>query len=640
MAQKTFFGGQDEGIELEIVKSWQAFEKQFAGARRLRAITFCDSPELLLDFFEKRELEQLEVVVGDVKDYRERLGEKEIDLVDRLERLKEKEKLVIYTCPQKVVHSKMYWIETEAGQTRLITGSPNLTRTGWSNQTNHIAVIDADRNEYLADKFKKQYREQKEEYGELFLQDLTEELEEEESEREEVIRYWLEGRSSARNEFQELNIRATDKLREAEGEEEIVLSLHGYEPDTREKVREDFTAYGGAVGQDTARISPPNYSRFLKKRYGIPHMAFHADGLHFIPPGESPVVLSQPPKDERGIDRALNNLENYFDSVKKFGETNRPLAVQQHMFEALIYLFWAPFVNLQARLYKSEGITNLDKNLPFLYLYGESNSGKGTFARFALGLLSLNRVTGPLDADELGRRNIRNVRLANSCFPMVVDDIDKSKINQLDPLKNYWSSWDNDSNFPTLTFISNDRKPNEWFRNRAKILHFDVMFQTTKKGESEVNRILNAGNPLYRWVSRDLFQRFQRGDVELHDDPLQPVRTVLQELYQEAGRTLPKYFPIEPAEKLHDMGRVKWARLRRETSITTSRRDGNLRMNFPESFEFWEIDELKRHLPPEVRAEREGHDLLVKNPEKFYRWLGINRFDHSLLDHLKEKLPF
>jgi hypothetical protein len=253
-------------------------------------------------------------------------------------------------------------------------------------------------------------------------------------------------------------------------------------------------------------------------------------------------------------------------------------------------------------------------------------------------LLSLNKVTGALDADELGRRNIRNVRLANSCFPLVVDDIDKGKINQLDPLKNYWSGWDHNSTFPALAFISNDRKPNEWFRNRAKILHFDVMFRTTKKGEAEVNRILNRRNHIFRWVSYKLFERFQSGKISLHDDPLEPVRHVVQELYQKAGRVLPGYFPIEPAEEQHDMGRIKWEQLRLHSTIKPTTRDGMLRLSFPETFEFWEIDELKRHLPPFVRAEREGHDLVVKNPQEFYNWLGIKSFEPGVLERLKETL--
>jgi len=34
-----------------------------------------------------------------------------------------------------------------------------------------------------------------------------------------------------------------------------------------------------------------------------------------------------------------------------------------------------------------------------------------------------------------------------------------------------------------FAFISNDKRPGEWFRNRAKILRFDVNFMTSHQGK-------------------------------------------------------------------------------------------------------------------------------------------------------------
>lgn len=624
MNQQTSLIDVEGNVEFELIKSWKSFAPHFEEARRVRSITFCDSPSLLVETFDGFDIESMEVIVGDVKDYRERLREEDLELVDRLEQLKQDGQLEIYTCPSKTVHSKMYIIEHLDGSVELMTGSANFTRSAWRNQANHMAVLPLDSpGGTLYEQFLDQYEEQKENYAERFLDDLTEQLEETEDEsREEVIRYWLEGRDSARDEFEELNIKATQQLREQDGDREIVLSLSGFSSDTRETVKENFTAFGGTVGSDVARISPPNYSRLLKKQYGVPSMWLETDGLHFIPPGEARMTLSEPPGSTEEIDRALENLEQYFESVERFGETNRPDAVKMHMFEALLYMFWAPFVNLQADVYQKNNIENLDKNLPYLYIYGESNSGKGTFSKFALGLISNNRVTGPIDADEVGQKNLRAVRKADTCFPLIVDDIDKGKINRLDPLKNYWLGWDGDTQFPTAIFISNDRKPHEWFRNRAKILHFDVMFRSTKQGEAEVNRIIKQDNPLFHWVAHGLIDRFQTGQIGLVDDVLAPVREVVEELYEEAGRELPVYFPRRPAEDEFDIGRIKWNRLRANAGYDTVRKDGTLRLAFGEELEFWEIDELRRHLPNDVRSEREGHDLVIKNPSMFEQWLG------------------
>ncbi len=624
-------------ISLEVVRSWQSFENHFKNAKRLRAITFCDSPGLLLDFFEDFELEEMEVIVGDVKDYRERLRKEDSELVDRLEKLKNEKKLLIYTCPRKTVHSKMYIIESD-DKLELITGSANLTYTGWGNQTNHLAVFNTNPNSEIYKKFLTDYKYQKENYGELFLEDLTEKIESSSEDREEVINYWLEGKDTPRNEFQELNIKATEQLESisdpSEAESDVVLSLRGFEEDTRETIQQSFKEFGGSIGSNSAQISPGNYSRYLKKEFGVPKMWIDRNGVNFIPPGGQLNRLTQEP-DTDDISTDLANLEAYFESVDKFGETNRPLSVKAHMMEALLYFFWAPFINEQALFERSRDIDNLDKNLPFLYIYGESNSGKGTFARFALSLISNNSVSTPIDADEVTTKNIRNIRMSNSCFPLVVDDINKNKINRLEPLKNYWTGWEEKANYPSLIFISNDRKPDEWFRNRAKILHFDVMFHSSKEGEAEVNRIIDYNNRIFSRIGRRFFRKFQKGDLELENDLLAPLRRIMIDLYEEAEREIPDYFPRKPAEQAHDMGRIKWQRLRRHAGFDLIMKDGELRLEFPEDMEHWEVAEYKRHLPQFVRADQEGTRVIVKNPHRFQKWLDKPADEKSFVEKIK-----
>jgi len=89
----------------------RSFSDVFDGAKRMRVVTYCDSPEFILDLFEDLDdLDFLEVIVGDVSDHRERLIDKP-DLADRLEQLRSEGKLVIYLCENKEVHSKLYLIE-------------------------------------------------------------------------------------------------------------------------------------------------------------------------------------------------------------------------------------------------------------------------------------------------------------------------------------------------------------------------------------------------------------------------------------------------------------------------------------------------------------------------------------------------
>lgn len=96
---------------VELFRSYGRFETYFEDAARMRVVTYRDSPEFILELFDRVEsLERLEVVVGDIADYRERLIHKP-ELANRLEQLKRDDKLILYLCETKEVHSKLYLVE-------------------------------------------------------------------------------------------------------------------------------------------------------------------------------------------------------------------------------------------------------------------------------------------------------------------------------------------------------------------------------------------------------------------------------------------------------------------------------------------------------------------------------------------------
>jgi len=237
---------ETDGSHVEIFKSWRSFSDVFEGAKRMRVVTYCDSPEFILDLFEDLEnLERLEVVVGDVDDYRERLIDKP-DLADRLEQLRRDDKLVIYLCENKEVHSKLYLIEypdedltdeeagdddqmtlggeatTESDPTdevsatpaKVVIGSPNLSRNAWSNQTNVGVVYDTTIESDLYARFEELYQDHRDSYnkGGPFLEDLSEQLEQSDDDREEVIKLYTEGRVGTQDELGEVHGRLADHI--------------------------------------------------------------------------------------------------------------------------------------------------------------------------------------------------------------------------------------------------------------------------------------------------------------------------------------------------------------------------------------------------------------------------------------------
>jgi len=678
---------------VEIFKSWRSFSDVFDGAKRMRVVTYCDSPEFILDLFEDLDdLESLEVVVGDVSDYRERLIDKP-DLADRLEQLRSEGKLVIYLCENKEVHSKLYLIEyddsvlegeaddnaedqmtlggedpvesepedTDDGSpAKVIVGSPNLSRNAWSNQTNMGVVYDTKTDSELYEEFEEVYRDHRDSYnsGGPFLEDLSEQLELSDDDREEVIKLYTEGRVGTQDELGEVHGRLADHIdaevetvdlaldggtdSDSEQESEVIegeveedstendpdleeapqdritLSLRGYEESTVDTLSQ-MTDFDATVSNDTLTTTPDAFQRYAEQVFDVPTMhlneakdelKFHYDGTVYR--------VTQPPSNPERVDEALAEIEDYFATVDNYGNSNNPTAVKAHMYEALLWFFWAPFANRQAQFYREHGI-NLDKALPYLYVFGESNGGKGTFCRFALSLISGNRVEAPVDADEIGKRKVRNLRSAHTSFPVVVDDITKQKVNSLDTLRNYWSGWTGETAYPMFAFISNDKRPGEWFRNRAKILRFDVNFMTSHQGEAEVNRLIDTENPIFQWFGYEYLNR----DLELgtDSDALREVRAAMQDLYEHADRPLPDYFPTEPAEKAYDTGRERWRNLIDREDVEIAKDSDTLQVTFPESMNF-ELHEYKRDPPMTVRIEKRGLDLIIKTPDEFFDWLG------------------
>lgn len=664
---------------VETFKSWTSFSDYFEDATQMQVVTYCDSPEFILQMFDTLdELGELEVIVGDVDDYRDRLVDKP-DTADRLERLRREGKLIIYLCETKEVHSKLYLIQYDdesdgtpasladyggdadgngSGErrVRIIVGSPNLSKNAWSNQTNVGIVYETTHGSDLHENFRDLYEEHRA-YNNNgpFLEDLTERIEGSGESREKVINLYTAGKVGTTDELGEIHGKLADHIDEEidtvnlvleDGSEptsgtnrdsnrdttsgndtpltdapdtRINLSLRGYDETTIDTVSK-LQDYDATVSNDTLNVTPTAFQRYTRETFSVPTMKlddtqkrlkFHHDGRIYD-------VTSSPSGNSASIDAALADMEAYFTTVDDHGNSNDPAAVKAHMMEALLWFFWAPFVNRQAAFYRAHDV-DLDKALPYLYIYGESNGGKGTFIRFALGMISGGRVESAVDADEIGKRNVRNLRSAHTAFPVVIDDITKQKVHSLDTLRNFWRGWTGETPYPLFAFVSNDKRPNEWFRNRAKILHFDVNFQTSRRGEARVNELIADHNPLFSWFGHEYLSR----DLTLaeDDDTLHEVRNAMLALYEQAGREVPEYFPREPAERIHDTGRVRWRDLLARDDVTLTEETDTLVVSFDESMSY-EIHAYKRDPPMAVRVEKRGLDLVIKTPEAFFEWLG------------------
>lgn len=652
------FQDTEETAELELatLKRWQNFQTYFTGdVKRIRAVTYSDSPEMLDRVFDAIDIDEMEVVVGDhTKDYRESLRGKE-QLAARLERLQREDRLEI-TLPalkNNEVHSKLYLLEHSDGTRTNIVGSPNLSKKAWEStyQKNVIVVFRTAGDQRLDAVFEEWYEEMKD-YGEVFMEDLTERIEELSPEdQEDEVHAWISGRTTAQSEEAELEQALTDRLDEAnvqkativgdfEEEEadvtvaftddeeksdvQISQSLQGFD-EAPSDWREDFRSLDGSIEGNKLRASPGAISKHSKERFGAPKMWFSDDDRLVLQTTDDPQLelMRELPDDPETVGKALERLQEYFEAVDRFGKTDHEGAVKAQIWEAIIWFFWAPFANRYAEVYKSRGI-DLDKFLPDLYIYGEPGSGKGTLTRYAFHMLSDGNVIEPVDGDNLNTTTIRSIRNVDSVFPVVFDDINPSDLDTEAYLNFRQKHWTGESAFPALAFISNNNLPRSRIQHRAKVLHLDVQFEQTHKTAEYASKLTERSNPLFTWFAHE----FRDRDIAIRsedDDTLAEARRVFEDLYEYAGKEIPDYFPDEPAEEEYDIGKYLWQDAYEGDLVDFHRRNGKLIAEFDESLSVYSsVREYARCLPNGARAGNDGHQVIIKEEDAVEDWFPFD----------------
>ncbi len=611
-----------DAFSTEIVRSYRSFEKFFSEADRLQAITYCESPQVLLTLFEEHGLEEMTVMVGDRSDFRSGLSEEDLETASRLERLRREGRLEVYVKGgSKAVHSKMYLIEgareenaqnenreegASSESVTVLVGSANLTKTGWGYQANYMTAFETRRGSGLHEQFEEDFWAQVDDYGEPFMEDLSKRVQDTdtEEERREVIKRWLSGKSPERPPVEQITAEATEQMARGAPAEEgasggrgigggaaaedagpdrrIHLSLRDYDESDRSDLQRQIQEHGGSVAGKEARISPGGLGKWMTQEWGVPPLWTTDGGVWLAPPGgEKERLTAGAPPDPEEIGSVLTAFEGYFESVEEdFARTRKPKAVKAQMAEALFWFMWAPFVNRHAALFRRSGVEDFGKQLPFLYIWGESSSGKGTLAQYGLRLVSGGQVTQPLDGSELGVQATRQLRHLSSAFPVVFDDAEVQKIKRASPLRNYWSTWEPGRRFPAIAITSNDSRPPGWFQNRAKTLQFSVYFEETPEAQVRLSRVQSGWPRLFAWAGREVARQFREGEVDpMEGDVLRPVREAIRGLYRQAEREVPGYLPLEvPAEVEHDLDRERWLRLWRSEAFEPSYREGSLHL--------------------------------------------------------------
>lgn len=187
-----FYGSGAAQFRLAMVKERADFLDLFEGAHHVDAVTYAETPELMVTMLTEYDIDSLDVLIGNADDYADRVDE--VPTARSLVQLRQDGRLTIRLKNQKTVHSKIYRIVMPDDIVKLVHGSANLSRNSWEYHTNQISVITTDVGTQLDEQFKQFIDEYRDGYSNQTLLDgLIEALENADTpeERDNRIEYWV-----------------------------------------------------------------------------------------------------------------------------------------------------------------------------------------------------------------------------------------------------------------------------------------------------------------------------------------------------------------------------------------------------------------------------------------------------------------
>ena len=149
-------------------------------------------------------------------------------------------------------------------------------------------------------------------------------------------------------------------------------------------------------------------------------------------------TLTESLPDRETVDGALNHIEAYLDTVD-LGQCPDPPFAKASMFEALLYVFYAPFANHDMKL-KRIRFGNIDSRGPrFLYIYGPAQNGKSTFLEVIDAMISSYAIKTPAETLMLKRQDgpsndvtrLKGARFVSSAETQEGRSFDESKLKDL-----------------------------------------------------------------------------------------------------------------------------------------------------------------------------------------------------------------
>jgi hypothetical protein len=613
-----YFFSESTPFRLELLRSSRGFDRLLEGFNRIRAVTYVAEAHSVLDFFEKHNYADVELILGEsFTDFQGSLNPSILTrLCDRLD----DGSLRLYA-PRKTIHSKLYILEG-TGQVRIIHGSRNLYPTGsWDS----VAVYDLPPDHPLVKEFIAHYEDHREGCT-RYMGDLLDQLRKEPNRKVELIEAYLQRGAPVDDGGLQVIIReATLKALRQPSAELLTIEVPP-DPPAQKDLEKFLEVIRPTKSAEGLTIRTHEYLGLVERKVGLPLMVVDVDAAQVtLVLGGQVLDRTKPlPEDRSEVARALEHLERYIRTADAEKAAPSDLKVQKAaMFEAILYFLASPFFHEHMKVRRAK-VGLVDRRGPlFLLIYGRSSNGKSTFLQFALKLIAGAAVT-PLPAKEFKETTLERARSVGTTFPLVFDDMTSVTDRKFEAIiKSYWEKhWNEAEPVPTLIFSTNVPILKDWARTRVDKVVFPVYFQPAPEKKEELHRLLLEENHLFEWFSYLYLQELQK-DLPVASDDLAVSRRVIRGLYEYAGRQVPPFFPEQAFETLFGSGRLEWRDLLYGIKKAQMVEEGSrLRIDFTKDMQVGEVSQYESLLPLNLNKDRKGSTLLIYSPEVFRKWLG------------------
>lgn len=656
--------GDDEGnfkasgVKLDVIKldylaseslTWQEL---FSGYKRIKAITFSSGIGFVCQLL--KHFDEAEIIFGCEQVMSNSLQEVMAYQTKLLERIREEppatqqyligrvedESLRFWVSRQQISHEKIYLLESESGEHRVVMGSANLSFNAFGGrQRENITYMDGDR---AYERYLELFEELKEKSSDritkkaLVTADVADNLDAlpiaetvrvekaiylESAAPEEAteVRFILDTHQLAKKIAPAIPLTKSDKKAGR-----ILVSADVIQKVKRQRIREEEKEREVRSEYPQFRIDAEQGAVFLNER-----------------------MLDLNPTDEE-VQQDVDLFVKYMSGYSRFHGDSQ--GMQAHYYEFANWFFCSPFMAIM----RDTALRYDQKTLPypvFGLVYGQSKAGKTSFLETLLKMMIGQKLK--VSAPDFTRTTVDGLRRTVQGAPIIVDDLTNTRFNQhaIETIKNDDFGYaDHLLTYPAVVISANEdvKAVAQEVIRRTVICRVQAGLTNTEVMKSNIVRSVQQkiGTALYRAYLRemlkvlpDLMEQLKDDDPESEaPDILKVSATILLNLFSAHLDEVPPYIQALSlenyfSERVTGRHTIQVIREAWQTNPQAFAIDLKTKLLRYDTGVNWDADRLMKELP-ETLCARRSRDSIIMDLETAKEFFGIDFKPPSFFNRL------